>query len=85
MYLHIHETPRYYPAFAGCIFVIIGVYEIMTVGIGQAYTWVMVAVTLFLIYTYRKKVNKPTFFVTQIPDNQGIYYYFSLWRIEITP
>lgn len=36
-------------------FVIIGIYEIMTVGIGQAYTWVMVAVTLFLIYTYRKK------------------------------
>lgn len=36
-------------------FVIIGIYEIMTVGIGQAYTWIMVAVTLFLIYTYRKK------------------------------
>jgi uncharacterized membrane protein len=36
-------------------FVIIGIYETMTVGIGQAYTWVMVAAILFLIYTYRKK------------------------------
>ena len=36
-------------------FVIIGIYETMTVGIGQAYTWVMISAILFLIYTYRKK------------------------------
>lgn len=38
-------------------FVIIGIYETMAVGIGQAYTWVMVAAILFMIYTYRKKAR----------------------------
>ncbi|MBN8576781.1 MAG: hypothetical protein KF775_08975 [Cyclobacteriaceae bacterium] len=36
-------------------FVIIGIYETMAVGIGQAYTWVMLAALIFLFYTYRKK------------------------------
>ncbi len=36
-------------------FIIIAIYEIMTVGIGQAYWLVMMAVMLFFIYTYRKK------------------------------
>jgi len=35
-------------------FVIIAIYETMTVGIGQAYWLVMMAVMLFFIYTYRK-------------------------------
>ncbi|MBL7877406.1 MAG: hypothetical protein JNL53_17205 [Cyclobacteriaceae bacterium] len=35
--------------------VIIAIYEIMTVGIGQAYWLVMMAVMLFFLYTYRKK------------------------------
>ncbi|HRG78061.1 MAG TPA: hypothetical protein PL167_00560 [Cyclobacteriaceae bacterium] len=36
-------------------FVIIAIYEIMAVGIGQAYWLVMMAVMLFFLYTYRKK------------------------------
>jgi hypothetical protein len=36
-------------------FVIIAIYEIITVGIGQAYWLVMMAVMLFFVYTYRKK------------------------------
>ncbi len=36
-------------------FVIIAIYETMTMGIGQAYWLVMMAVMLFFIYTYRKK------------------------------
>jgi hypothetical protein len=36
-------------------FVIIGIYEIMTVGIGQAYWLVMIATLLFFFYNYRKK------------------------------
>jgi len=36
-------------------FVIIAIYEIMVVGIGQAYWLVMMAVMLFFLYTYRKK------------------------------
>ncbi len=35
--------------------VIIAIYEIMTVGIGEAYWLVMLAVMIFFIYTYRKK------------------------------
>lgn len=35
-------------------FVIIGIYETMTVGIGQAYWEVMMAIMLFFIYTFRK-------------------------------
>jgi hypothetical protein len=36
-------------------FVIIGIYEIMTVGIGQAYWLIMMATLLFFAYTLRKK------------------------------
>ncbi len=36
-------------------FVIIGIYETMTLGIGHAYWLIMMAVLLFFIYTYRKK------------------------------
>lgn len=36
-------------------FVIIGIYEIMTVGIGQAYWLIMMATFLFFTYTLRKK------------------------------
>jgi hypothetical protein len=36
-------------------FVIIAIYEIMTVGIGQAYWLVMIATMLFFLYNYRKK------------------------------
>jgi hypothetical protein len=37
------------------VFTIIGIYEIMTLGIGRAYWSVMLAVILFFLYTYRKK------------------------------
>ena len=33
----------------------IGIYEIMTVGIGQAYWLIMMATILFFAYTLRKK------------------------------
>ena len=36
-------------------FVIIGIYEVMTVGIGQAYWLIMMATILFFAYTLRKK------------------------------
>jgi hypothetical protein len=36
-------------------FVIVGIYEIMVVGIGQAYWLVMMALLLFFYYTLRKK------------------------------
>jgi hypothetical protein len=36
-------------------FVIIGIYEIMTVGVGQAYWLVMIAMILFFVQVYRKK------------------------------
>lgn len=37
------------------VFIIIGVYEIMTLGAGQAYWAIMLAMGLFFIYTYRKR------------------------------
>lgn len=37
------------------VFIIIGAYEIMTVGIGPAYWKLMLAIGLFFFYTYRKK------------------------------
>ena len=36
-------------------FVIIGIYETMSVGIGQAYWLIMMATILFFAYTLRKK------------------------------
>ncbi len=36
-------------------FVIVGIYEIMAVGIGHAYWLVMMALLLFFYYTLRKK------------------------------
>ena len=37
------------------VFVIIGIYETMTRGIGHAYWSVMLSIFFFFIYTYRKK------------------------------
>ncbi|NOS56492.1 MAG: hypothetical protein HOP37_09595 [Cyclobacteriaceae bacterium] len=36
-------------------FVIIGIYEVMTLGLGHAYWAIMLAFGFFFIYTYRKK------------------------------
>jgi hypothetical protein len=36
-------------------FIIIGIYEVMVVGIGQAYWAIMLSIILFFLYTYRKK------------------------------
>ncbi|MFN5168570.1 MAG: hypothetical protein ACK5DD_03030 [Cyclobacteriaceae bacterium] len=36
-------------------FIIIGIYELMTVGIGLAYLPIMLSITLFFIYTWRKR------------------------------
>ena len=37
------------------VFIIIGIYEVMTVGLGEAYWAVMLAIILFFVYTLRKK------------------------------
>ena len=37
------------------VFLIIGIYEIMTLGIGQAYWAVMLSMILFFYFTMRKK------------------------------
>jgi hypothetical protein len=37
------------------VFIIIGIYETMTVGIGPAYWKLMVATGLLFFYTYRKR------------------------------
>lgn len=37
------------------VFIIIGIYEVMAVGLGEAYWAVMLAIILFFIYTLRKK------------------------------
>ena len=36
------------------VFIIIGIYEVMAVGIGDAYWAVMIAIMLFFLYTLRK-------------------------------
>ena len=41
----------------GVVFVIIGMYEVMAVGLGKAYIFLMLAIVLFLWFTYRKKSN----------------------------
>jgi hypothetical protein len=37
------------------VFVIIGIYEVMTLGFGHAYWAIMLSFGFFFIYTYRKK------------------------------
>ena len=37
------------------VFIIIGVYENMAIGLGQAYWAIMLSVGFFFIYWYRKK------------------------------
>lgn len=39
-------------------FIIIGIYEVMAYGAGQAYWAIMLAVLLFFSYTYRKRRNR---------------------------
>jgi hypothetical protein len=39
----------------GVVFIIIGAYEVMAVGLGQAYTSLMLAMLMFFWFTYRKK------------------------------
>ena len=40
------------------VFLVIGVYEGITLGIGQAYWSVMLSVAFFFIYTYRKASSR---------------------------
>jgi len=37
------------------VFIIIGIYETMTLGIGQGYSWIMFSTVLFFYFTMRKK------------------------------
>ena len=39
----------------GVVFIIIGAYEVMAAGLGQAYTSIMLAMLMFFWFTYRKK------------------------------
>ena len=36
-------------------FVIIGIYEMMAVGVGEGYWAIMLSIALFFLYVYRKK------------------------------
>ncbi|MEJ0054855.1 MAG: hypothetical protein WDN75_03910 [Bacteroidota bacterium] len=36
------------------VFIIISIYEVMTVGFQQAYTWLMIMLLLIFWWTYRK-------------------------------
>lgn len=40
------------------VFLIIGIYESITLGIGQAYWSIMLSVAFFFIYTYRKASSR---------------------------
>lgn len=40
------------------VFIIISAYEVMTVGLAEAYTWLMIALMLMFWFTYRKLFNK---------------------------
>ncbi|MBS1680246.1 MAG: hypothetical protein JST48_00895 [Bacteroidetes bacterium] len=40
---------------AAAAFIVIGIYEMMTKGVGQAYWAIMLATVLFFLYVYRKK------------------------------
>ena len=42
------------------VFIIISAYEVMTVGLAEAYTWLMIALMLMFWFTYRKLFNKDT-------------------------
>jgi hypothetical protein len=37
------------------VFIIIGIYEIMALGTGQAYWAIMLSIVFFFLYVYRKK------------------------------
>jgi hypothetical protein len=39
----------------GVVFIIIGMYEVMAAGLGNAYIFIMMAILSFLWFTYRKK------------------------------
>jgi hypothetical protein len=39
----------------GVVFIIIGAYEVMSAGLGQAYTSIMLAMIMFFWFTYRKR------------------------------
>ncbi|CAN5316371.1 hypothetical protein BH10BAC4_BH10BAC4_04810 [soil metagenome] len=36
------------------VFIIISIYEVMAVGLGPAYLWIMLTLLLMFVYTYRK-------------------------------
>ncbi|CAN5391932.1 hypothetical protein BH09BAC3_BH09BAC3_27080 [soil metagenome] len=40
------------------VFIIISAYEVMTVGLTEAYTWLMITMLLMFWFTYRKIFNK---------------------------
>lgn len=40
---------------AAVVFFIIGIYEIMTLGIGHAYWSIMLSIALFFLFTMRKR------------------------------
>ena len=40
------------------VFLIIGVYETIKLGVGQAYWSIMLSVVFFFLYTYRKRGGK---------------------------
>ncbi|MEQ8362548.1 MAG: hypothetical protein RIF39_14020 [Cyclobacteriaceae bacterium] len=37
------------------VFIVVGAYEVMTVGLGRAYWAIMLSMILFFIYTMRKR------------------------------
>ena len=39
------------------VFIIIGIYEVMSVGLGQAYWALMLAIVLYFVYDYRKNIT----------------------------
>ncbi len=39
----------------GVAFIIIGMYEVMTAGLGSAYLFIMLSIGAFLWFTYRKR------------------------------
>ncbi len=39
------------------VFIIIGIYEVMSVGLGQAYWALMLAIVLYFVYDYRKNIS----------------------------
>lgn len=41
----------------GAVCIIIGIYEVMAVGLGQAYIFLMLALLLFFWFSYRKNLR----------------------------